>query len=435
MGAPASSAAGQAADVLLDRVQLGLDVALHTKATPAAAAKFCKALVRAGFLARGPQAGAALDERLQVGPARVRLPGGASVSLAGQLALVSDRAGQLRVRRSSHLLPDPMRALRSMLSNPLPRGPGGADNLAAAYEPGAYRELLPLQLGAVAEAVDAFVAALAKAAGVSPRLLRGRVWVQQAEFCRDYPYPSEEGEEGAAEAYVRRLRDRPIRDGRHERGRYFAEQLSNELSVSWHEGTKTAPERKVYAKRPDLVRVEVSLRSRGAVTALQKRLGAPGSGSSLLGAAAADELALLARGAEALLEEAVGVLDEGLEAVPRAGAEFLLAFAPLLRLVSPPPRAPGAAGRPQRADVEPLARRALERLLAEGKFDMRGVPPSHKVLLALREMQAAGALAVAEGMPRLFTVAAELEAARQALAGVGREPLGGGGEGGEGEAG
>ncbi len=425
MDVAASSPAGQAADVLLDRVQLGLDVALHTKATPAAAAKFCKALVRAGLLAREPQTGAALDEKLQVGPARVRLPDGASVSLAGQLALVSDRAGQLRVSRSSHLLPDPMRALRSLLPSPLAVGAGGEDNLAAAYEPDAYRELLPLQLRAVAEAVDAFVAALAKAASVSPRLLHGRVWVQQAEFCRDYPYPSEEGEEGAAEAYVRRLRDRPIRGGRHERGRYFAEQQDNKLTVSWHEGTKTAPERKVYAKLPDLVRVEVSLRRRGAVAALQKRLGAPRSGSSLSGSAAAAELALLAHGAETLLEEAVAALDEGLVAVPRAGADFLLAFVPLLRLAAPEPREAGAAGRPHRADVQPLARQALERLLAEGKFDMRRVSPSHKVLLALREMQAAGALAVEPRLPRLFAVAPELEAARQALAGVGTQPLGG----------
>ncbi len=253
-----------------------------------------------------------------------------------------------------------MRALRSLLPSPLAVGPGGEDNLSAPYSPGAYAELLPLQLRAVAEAVDTFVAALAAVSGVSSDRLRGAVRVQQAEFCRDYPY------EDGAEHFVRRLRE---------------------------------------------------------------RLCVPRAAPGLLGAGVAAELAHLARGAGALLDEAVDVLNEALVAVPRTGADFLLAFAPLLRLAAPAPKRAGAAGRPRGAEVEPLANLALERLLAEGKFDMRGQHQTHPVLLALREMQAAGALAVAEGMPRLFTVAPGLEAARQALAGAGIEPLGGGGEG------
>ena len=417
-GVEISSAAEQAADVLLDRIQLGLDILLPANATAREADKFCKALARAGFLAKAPRAGAALDNKLAIGAAPVRLPGGASVSLAGQLTLTANKAGKLQVRRTSTLLPDPMRALRSLLSSPLAAGPNGQDNLAEAYEPGAYRALLPLQLRAVAEAVDAFVAALAKAAGVTPRMLRGRVWVQHAEFCRDYLY------DDGAEHFVRSLRDRPILGARHERGRYFADQHGNGLCVSWHGGGKNSPERKAYAKRPDLVRLEVSLRNRTAVTALLRRLDAPGAGPSLLGADVADELAHLAHGAEALLDEAVAALNEGLVAVPRTGADFVLAFAPLLRLVSPPPRPAGAAGRPRGAGVEPLARLALERLLAEGKFDMRGQPPSNPVLVALKEMQTAGALAAAAKLPRLFTVAPELEAARLALAGVEAVPLG-----------
>ena len=418
-GVEISSAAGQAADVLLDRIQLGLDILLPANATAREADKFCKALARTGFLAKAPRAGAALDNKLAIGAAPVRLPGGASVSLAGQLTLTANKAGKLQVRRTSTLLPDPMRALRSLLFSPLAAGPNGQDNLAAAYEPGAYRTLLPLQLRAVAEAVDAFVAALAKAAGVTPRMLRGRVWVQHAEFCRDYLY------DDGAEHFVRRLRDRPVLGARHERGRYFADQHGNGLAVSWHEGSKNSAERKAYAKRPDLVRVEVSLRSRSAVTALLKRRNAPTAGPSLLGTDVAAELAHLSHGAETLLDEAVSVLNEGLVAVPRMGAEFVLAFAPLLRLISPPPKKAGAPGRSLGADVEPLARQALERLLTEGKFDMRGQHQTHPVLLALREMEAAGALAVGPRLPRLFTVAPELEAARQALAGLHATPLSG----------
>jgi hypothetical protein len=425
-GELASSAAGQAADVLLDRVQLSLDILLPVKATPREAAKFCGALARAGFLLRAPEPGAVLKRPLKVGPVPVRLPGGASVSLAGQLALVPSGAGRLQIRRGSTLLPDPMRALRSLLPSPLAVGPRGEDNLSAPYSPGAYVDLLPLQLRAVAEAVDTFVAALAVASRAASDQLLGAVRVQQAEFCRDYLY------EDGAEHFVRRLRDRPILGSRQESGRFFAKQRGNALTASWHEGSKNAPERKVYAKRPDLVRVEVSLRSPTMVSALRKRLRVPTAAPSLLGAGVADELAHLAHGAEALLDEAVDVLNEALVAVPRTGADFLLAFAPLLRLAAPAPKKAGAAGRPRGAEVEPLANLALERLLAEGKFDMRGQAASNPVLLALKEMQAAGALAVAEGMPRLFTVAPELEAARQALAGVGTEPLGGsdGGEAG-----
>ncbi|MBB5371996.1 hypothetical protein [Acidocella aromatica] len=417
------SAAVQAADVLLDRIQLSLDILLPVKATASEASKFCRALARAGFLLRAPEPGAALDQKLKVGPAPVHLPGGASVSLAGQLTLVPNGAGRLQIRRGSTLLPDPMRALRSLLPSPLAAGRGGEDNLAEPYSPGSYVDLLPRQLRAVAEAVDAFVAALAQAAGVASNQLRGAVRVQQAEFCRDYLY------EDGAEHFVRRLRDRPILGSRHERGRFFADQLGNGLAVSWHEGTKNAPERKAYPKRSDLVRVEVSLRSRAVVSALRKRLRVPSAAPSLLGADVADELAHLAHGAEALLNEAVDVLNEALVAVPRTGADFLLAFAPLLRLAAPAPKKVGAAGRPRGAEVEPLANQALERLLAEGKFDMRGKAPSNPVLLALKEMQTAGALAVTPRLPRLFTVAPELEAARQALAKVETSPLGGVDEG------
>jgi hypothetical protein len=339
--------------------------------------------------------------------------------LTGQLVLVKSDAGNLQVRRDSILLPNPMRALRSTLPSPLAAGPNGQDNLAAPYSPGAYVALLPLQLQAVAAAVDAFVAALAHAARVDADLLGGKVWVQHAEFCLDY-------QREAAEDFVRSLRDRPIRGALSERERYFSDQHGNGLCVSWRDGGKSSPETKVYAKRPDLVRVEISLRERKAVMSLLKRLSVSDTVPSLRGAHVAAELASLARGAHELLDDAVGAINEGLEAVPRTGADFVLAFTPLLRLISPPPRAAGAAGRPRGVGVELQARLALERLLAEGKFDMKGEPTSSPVLVALKEMQEAGTLAVAPRQPRLFTVAPELEEARQALAGVEARPLGGG---------
>ncbi len=417
-----SFADASAADVLLDRVQLGLELLLPVPVR--SAPKFCGSLARAGFLARAPRAGAILGRELAIGPAAIVLPDGATAILDGRLELVASKNGMLQIRRTSTLLPGLMRALRTVRSSPPAAGPGGQDNIAAFHDDGEYEALLAWQLRAVAGAVDAFVAALAMAAGVGPELLGGRVWVQQAEFCRDYRYEE-------AEAFVRRLRDRPIRGGRHERVRSFSDQLGNGLSVSWDEGAKKSPERKVYAKTPELVRVELSLRNRSAVTAMLGRVGAPRGGSSLLGAGVAGELALLARGAAPLLDDALLALNEGLTAVPRTGADFVLAFAPLVRLACPPRRKAGAAGRPRGAGVEPRARLVLERLLAEGKFDMRGCRPSDAVLLALKEMEAAGALMTTKQRPRLFTTAPELERARQTLADMPTEPMGGG-DGGEG---
>lgn len=405
------------ADALLDRVQLGVELTFPINARQNVA-RFCTALARSGLLTRRPPVGAALPRRLSIGPKPIHLPTGGVATLGGRLDLVATEGGLLQVRRTSHLLPDAMRALRSQIEAPSALGTGGADNLAMSYDPEAYPALLAQQLCAVAHVVDVFVAALAEAAGFAPGRLRGKIWVQQAEFCRDYQHPE-------AEDFVRALKDRPIRGSRQERARFFWDQLGNDLCLSWHEGAKNSPERKVYAKRADCVRVEVSLRTRPAVKKLAAASGAPlAGGLGLSGASVARTLADLAGAAVPLLNQVVEVVNEGLTALPRTGLDFVLAFGPLSRLINPPPRAPGAAGRSRGADVEPLARLALDRLLAEGKFDMRGQSASNPVLLALKEMLAAGALSVTPERPRLFTVGPEMEAARQALTNLARASMG-----------
>ena len=405
------------ADLLLDRIQLGVELVLPVEAG-AGAARFCAAIVRSGLLARTPSACALRQgSRQAIGPRPVPLDGGGVADLGGRLNLAVSGGGQLVVRASSHLLPDVMRALRSRLVAPLDPAPGGADNLAVPYEPGECRALLAWQLSAVAAVVNSFVGDLAAAAGAQRDRLLGRIWVQHAEFCRDYPC------EGA-EDYVRDLQPRPIPGARHRRERSFRDRRGNGLCLSWDEGTKHSPERKVYAKRGDLIRVEISLRSRGAVTKLlggARHDGAP----TLRGEDVAGALAHLARAAEPLLDETVGLVGKSQVPEQRTGAGFVRALAPLLHLTDPPPRAPGAAGRRPGPGVAGLADQVLGRLIDEGMFDMRGRNSSDAVLRALKAMEAAGALCATPRQPRLFTVAPAFEAARRALAGARQQPAGG----------
>jgi hypothetical protein len=68
--------------------------------------------------------------------------------------------------------------------------------------------------------------------------------------------------------------------------------------------------------------------------------------------------------------------------------------------------------------VAPLAHNVLRRLVADGRFDARGMPASSAVLVALRAMLAAGTLRATPGRPRFFALAPEHEIARRALAGA-----------------
>ncbi len=195
--------------------------------------RFCSALVRSGLLRTRPPSGALSGGFGQaIGPRSVRLAEGGVAAVGGRLNL-ADR-GQLMVRASGQLLPDVMRALRPQLGAPLAPARGGADNLAVPYEPGGCRPLLAWQLRAVAGLVDAVVGDLAAAAGVPADRLGGGIWVQQAEFCRDYAW------EGA-EAYVRDLRLRPIPGARHGRARLFRDRRGNGLCLSWDDGTNSLP--------------------------------------------------------------------------------------------------------------------------------------------------------------------------------------------------
>jgi hypothetical protein len=196
--------------------------------------------------------------------------------------------------------------------------------------------------------------------------------------------------------------------------RYGRNTHGEEVCVSWNEGHRTSPERKVYAKDAKLVRLEIALRGRERIKPMLGRHLSRG----LTGGDVVQELVALARAAAPLLDDAVDSINSASGALARGGADIIAAFAPLSRLAAPAPRAPGAGGRPHGGTVAPKAARAIEQLIYDGRVDMRGCPDSCAVLAALRQMCRDGWLCESRTRPRLFTVAPALEAAKQALAGV-----------------
>jgi hypothetical protein len=395
------------ADVLFDRVQFGFD--MQFPAVPASGAGgFCAALARAGLLARRPPRGGAALGPHTVGPFEVRLAAGGVGRVEGRIVLASDGAGRLVATRRSHLVVNPMRDLRTQLEAPGARALDGNDNLVWEYGE-EWAHLLGLQLANVATVVDAFFAVAAAAAAAAPQAPPGRIWVQHCEVCRDHASTD-------AEAVVLDLAERPIPRAGLARLRTLDVRERNLQCVAWRERSKAAPEHKVYAKRADLLRVEVAARSRDAVRALLKRRtdGGPAS-APLEGAAAARLLADAAVAAAPLLDAMVAMIDDAAGAQPRAGRDLLLGFAPLIRLAEPAARAPGAGGRRPGASVAANARRAICKLLDFGSFDARGIRDSDAVLGALREMVDRGVLSRPERGQRLFTVSPGLEAARRAL--------------------
>ena len=248
--------------VLLDKVQLGFDLLLpNTEVSQVG--RLTASLARLGVLRRRPKTGTALNTELVLGNFSVPLSEGGQGSVGGELWLAAGSSGRLVVTRRSRLVLNPLRDLRTQLARPGEKALDGNDNLV--WEFGEeWRHLLGLQLANLTLMMDAFLSAVATAAETAPELLRGRVWVQQCEVCRDYSVPG-------AEAVVRELKDRPMPGAVVGALRTVVVRRRNLLCVAWREGAANSPESKVYAKRDDLVRVEISVRSRPAVRSLLAR--------------------------------------------------------------------------------------------------------------------------------------------------------------------
>ena len=384
------------ADVLLDKVQLGFDLLLPT-VRAAAADNFGARLFRTGVLSAPPRRGTTLRRPLSLGPFSVPLTEGGMGQVRGQIALAMGAGDHLVITRRSYLAINAMRDLRTQLIDPGDKASNGDDNLVWPHDV-EWKHLLGLHLVNVAAMFDALLSGISRAADVSPTRLRGTVWVQQCEVCRDFFEPN-------AEALVRELASRPIPGSEVVAVRRQTIRRRNAVCVAWGRDTRNAAENKVYAKRHDLLRTEVSVRSRPAVKALLARGGqaAPAS-ADVGGSAVAQLLENLVRAAAPLLDR-VSEVAGACKVVPLCStADFVSGFAPLTRLSAHGARPAGAGGRPRHLSIPVRARRALVCLLASGTFNARGHGASDAILLALRQMAETGLLVAPGRGSRLFNV-------------------------------
>ena len=404
------------AEVLLDRVQLGIEVVLPTVAATNAR-RFCRRLVSRRVLDSQLPEGSLLGVPLPVSLSGLPLAEGGQGRITGELRL-ANRRGSLAIKRSSRLILNPLRDLRTQLEDPGPLATGGNDNLVWEFGP-EWRHLLGWQVANVDAVIKSFLASVADAAGVDPSLLRGGIWVQSCEVLRDHAVRD-------ASALVRELRDHPI-PGIAQEVRTVARRRTNLDCVAWKGGTKNSPGMKVYAKRPDLLRHEVTLPHRPAVKALLAGWRDAAQRSDLGEEAYVGRLlADVARACAPLVAEIETFVRPHATLPERSGLDLLLGLAPLISVAAPAARPAHEGGRPTSRSVGELARQALEALLHYGSFDARGLGASNKVLLALRKMAALGTLVPPTRGQRLFVLEVSLNPARLALsaARVGSGPAG-----------
>ena len=395
-----------AAEVLLDKVQLGIEVLLPTVSV-SDARRFCDRLASLGVLSGRLPPDSVLGVPLSVGASGIPLDESGQGRFLGELRL-ADSNGSLAINRSSRLILNPLRDLRTQLVDPGQVASYGNDNVV--WEFGAeWRHLLGWQVANVDRVVGSFLASVAAAADVDPSLLRGCVRVQSCEVLRDHAVPD-------ASAMVRELRDHPI-PGVVQEVRTVASRYRNLDCVAWKGTARTAPQMKVYAKRRDLLRHEVTLQHRSAVRALLAGHGDAATRADLGGQITVGRLLEdVARACAPLVAEVEHFVSSLASLPARSGLDLLLGFAPLVRLAAPLPRPTGAGGRPPGAGVAVQATHALEALLYYASFDARGLGDSSAVLLALREMAEAGTLVPPPRGRRLFVLQACLNPARLALA-------------------
>ncbi|MEN3164114.1 hypothetical protein WI697_18885 [Tistrella mobilis] len=272
----------------------------------------------------------------------------------------------------------------------------GADNLVGPTADSAA-DLLRVQLELVRSAVDAFVEVLATAiinpaldhpphADLAEHVLEERLWVRSLEVNRDHPVAD-------AVVAVRALDRLPPPDAR----RISRDVYDNGgIAVRWKRTKKD--EVKVYAKRPDLLRLEAVRRTRRDVAALT------GHTSQEIGGEEAVNLLLhAARMAEGDLAWAEPHVWEALEA-PFDPGELVARLLPIVRLAAGEKATPGTRGPRPRPDTVAGAQRALSDLLTTGRY---WVPPKLATTAlrdVLRQLSAGPNAPLAEQLT-LYTVA------------------------------
>ena len=399
---------------LFDLVRIALDVAIDIPIGHGV--EFVRQLRRVGFLTGASNPSQCLGRPLDVGPFGVALGDGARAEVRGRLYLAVTRSGHLRLTSRSDVAFNLMRPLRAVVPRPGPAGLDGHDNVLGPSGP-EWPALLGLQLDHTARIIDSVLSVLSEAAGCPRSRMAGHLLVRWVEVLRDLHQPD-------AEAAVRGLRRMGNPAAAWTGERTFADRAGGRVSVAFRERAAHAPEVKCYAKRRDLLRLEVAARQRRSVRALLARRLASQMRSGLDGADASRMLADCARAAAPMLDRMEAALSRAEAAAPASAAGLVLGFAPLVRLAAPERRAAGAGGRPAGDDLRDRARRAIDDLVEFGSFDAAGLGTRDALLLALREMADAGALLAPEPGMRVFAAAPELELARRLFSAPEARPAG-----------
>lgn len=274
---------------------------------------------------------------------------------------------------------NPQRCLRGHLGGDAVCGPlgfGGATNLVGVGHSGSQAFATCLEL---AKAVVEIVQAELEDALPEGSFEWAELWLKAAEVCRDVHVENATAvvasiQHAALEGAVKVVRDAYRAEAKTE---------SNVPSVRWIVNG-SGPDYKLYAKRSDIVRLELACHNRDAVVSLTDRPNkecSPDWARELL-----EHFALCA-------EPKIDLLHQHLNQTLASfwsTADFLIDLGPLIDLARGEKRARGPAPSPSSVAA---GKSALEMLLAVGSFDAQGISARHAVRRTLDDLKREGVLA------------------------------------------
>lgn len=341
--------------------------------------------------------------RGRTGPVRGGTRISASVPLPGVDATVEAELVWLRLNGGAHLSPASWIRVNPLTLLAVAGEGDGASALDGRLNhigphPDDARDLLACQLALVVEAVEAVAGMIGAAFPDGTQVVREALWVRSAEVCRDLAVADAVG-------HMRRLQ-RTFLQGSVVRSadayRRGALDEGGVPTVRWWR-TRTGPTLKAYAKRPEMVRAEVSCPNRDAVAVAQG--GRPVA--EFDGPQAAGLLSDLGAILEPFLDEVAGHVLGGVRDAARP-VEALATLLPLVLLATGHREGRGAP--PDPASVR-HAGDALDALVASGACSLTGLPKGGAARRVLERLAEPGGPLVRQGRRAVYVLRQDLAAA------------------------
>ena len=344
-------------DVLIDKVRFGVSFDVDTySADPLGELR--QHMERRGMLLRNGEAHLV----------KLLVPGASSASpILADLRFVRRDKHHLTATRGSSITLNGMRVLRADLPAPAvgDLGLNGNDNVVGVTA-GRARELLARQLPLIRAQVEAVRAAIITGLPSAILPLEQRFWLKEAEVCVDH---------ASADPHqaVRNLQRFALRGSSEVVSDLFQARSSggDRVPAVTYRDLKAGPALKIYAKREDLVRVEVACRSRDEVNHVLGRSDLEDLGPPRLDFTGDNGVQLLLDLARAV-EERVRRLEEHLGEAGEGGRGLVETIAVLEPLYVLAKGERDRGGRPPEPGTVAAAKRALERLLQEGACNVAG---------------------------------------------------------------